>query len=313
MLFLSPAFPPRGGKKKQSNRSKAKSRAEEAWFIGRLVTHLRIIKSWLEAAPNCKYHRVWRGPSKRHSKEKELYSGRLLLGREMWLLVLISPLRLVSSLTFSWLFFPFLKNEPLPAFFLWMDVNMILGEQFLEPLEIREVEIITKMEMTDCRNPKATAKSFLCYWMIYWPKALPGPALDLWSSHPVLPPTLLGSRLRIHTPVIVSLIRTSASSHQEALIRLTAIMSQVVLRNGMNLEKKKIVDWEGSGFWGSWKVLTIWFLKFFSGKVSELCGDYSGIFSTMTLKGRLYLHSAGTFSAKSPLPSTVGNETINKV
>lgn len=187
LLFLSPAFPPRGGKKKQSNRSKAKSRAEEAWFIGRPVTHLRIIKSWLEVAPTCKYHRVWRGPSKRHSKEKELDSGRLLPGQEMWFLVLISPLSLVSSLTFSWCSFPFLKNDPLPAFFLWMDVNMILGEQFLEPLEIREVEIITKMEMTDCRNPKATAKSFLCYWMIYWPKALPGLALDL-GKFPSSPP-----------------------------------------------------------------------------------------------------------------------------
>lgn len=43
-----------------------------------------------------------------------------------------------------------------------MDVNVILGKQIFGPFETREVEIITKMEMTDYRRPQATSKAFLC-------------------------------------------------------------------------------------------------------------------------------------------------------
>ena len=55
LIFLSPAFPPTGGKKKQCSRSKAENRFEKAWFIARLVIHLRIIKSWLEVTPDYTY------------------------------------------------------------------------------------------------------------------------------------------------------------------------------------------------------------------------------------------------------------------
>lgn len=59
------------------------------------------------------------------------------------------------------IFCPFYDEQPpLPACLLWMDINVILSDQIFEPFEIRELEIIMKVEMTNSKSPNPTLNHF---------------------------------------------------------------------------------------------------------------------------------------------------------
>lgn len=175
----------------------------------------------------------------------------MLLGQESWLLILISPPSFVNSPDVVMIFCPFYDEQPLlPACLLWVDVNVIVSDKIFEPFEIRELEIIMKVEMTNFKSPKANSKPFLCCWMIYQPKALPGSGAGS-LSFPLpfrIPPSTDIFQLLSYLP-----------GHQDFSFKSSLVINLSKCHDVANSSRKwpksrkeKIIDWGWSGFWILW-------------------------------------------------------------